>query len=486
MFLFIETAFSMIFGYIFWVILSRFATPEIVGTSSTVISLSTIFITVVAMGIPNGLQRFLGKSFSERKLENAKVLTNASLLLTTIGIVICCVLILLGNNWFDETFRIDFKLLIVVILLIGTYSITNLFRFVVIASLNTKKLPVIMIASSIVKQVVAVLLVMIGTGALGATIGYAFFPILSSLFLSILVLTIFKSAKGKPEVVFKRSLKDILVASVVSWIPTIIYTVGLHLGQIMVFRTHGANQAGVYFIAFSIAGAISAVMLVLLTITYPALSAMHDGRKRLAWRVTKISLIIAMPLASAIIFSSKEIMQLFGKSYIDGSFSLEILLLSMVPTAVMTGVNTLVYSYGNYRQVLVIGLSSNIPRAALYFILVPIYGGVGAAISFTAGSISGFILSIIIAKQIGMKIFWKDLALILLIPMGFAFILSHFEINYIAVIAITLITSYMLFLRVGIVTRIDVQDSLGVLPSKIANPAIKLLNAIGNKLNRSY
>jgi len=158
----------------------------------------------------------------------------------------------------------------------------------------------------------------------------------------------------------------------------------------------------------------------------------------------------------------------------------------MVPTAVMTGVNTLVYSYGNYRQVLVIGLASNIPRAILYFILVPIYGGVGAAISFTAGSISGFILSIIIAKQIGMKIFWKDLALILLIPMGLAYILSHFEINYLVVIAITLITSYMVFLKVGIVARIDVQDSLGVLPSKIANPAIKLLNAIGNKLNRSY
>jgi len=85
-----------------------------------------------------------------------------------------------------------------------------------------------------------------------------------------------------------------------------------------------------------------------------------------------------------------------------------------------------------------------------------------------------------------MKIFWKDLALILLIPMGFAFILTHFEINYLVVIAITLITSYILFLKVGIVTRIDVQDSLGVLPSNIANPVIKLLNTIGNKLNRSY
>src|SRR3989475_1080867 len=412
----------MIFGYIFWFILSRFTTPEIVGTSSTVISLSTIFITIVAIGIPSGIQRFLGKSFSELKIENAKVFTSSSLLLTAIGIVASGILILIGKDWFDETFRIDFNLLIVVILLIGTYSITNLFRSVVIASLNTKKLPLIMILSSVVKQVIAIILVMIGAGALGVTIGYAFFPILSSLFLSIVVLTIFKSSKRKPDVVFNRALKDILTASTVSWIPSIIYTVGLHLGQIMVFGTHGANQAGVYFIAFSIAGAISAVMLVLLTIAYPALSAMDDGRKRLTWRVTKISLIIAIPISSAVIFTSKETMQLFGQSYIAGSFPLEILLVSMLPTAIMTGINTLVYSYGNFRQVLVIGLSSNIPRAVLYFTLVPIYGSMGAAVSYTIGSIAGFIWSAVIAKKIGLKISWKDLVLILLIPTGFAFI----------------------------------------------------------------
>src|SRR3989475_8720077 len=412
----------MIIGYIFWFVLSKITTAEIIGTSSTVISLATIFSTVVIMGIPTGIQLFLGKNFSELKLQNVKMFINASLLLMAIGVIVSCILILIGKDWFDQTFRIDFKLLLVVILLIGTYAISTLFRSVVISSLNTKKLPVIMISSSIIKLVIAVILVTIGTGALGVTIGYAFYPVLASLFLSIIVLNILKSSKGKSEVVFSRCLKDVLVASVVSWIPSIIYTVGLHLGQIMVFGSHGAKQAGVYFIAFSIAGAISAVMLVLLTIAYPALSAMDDGRKRLTWRVTKISLIIAIPISSAVIFTSKETMQLFGQSYIAGSFPLEILLVSMLPTAIMTGINTLVYSYGNFRQVLVIGLSSNIPRAVLYFTLVPIYGSMGAAVSYTIGSIAGFIWSAVIAKKIGLKISWKDLVLILLIPTGFAFI----------------------------------------------------------------
>src|SRR5206468_4433119 len=102
-----------------------------------------------------------------------------------------------------------------------------------------------------------------------------------------------------------------------------------------------AGQAGVYFIAFSIAAAISTVMTVLLSIAYPALSAMTDGRKRLAWRLTKISMIIAVPFSSTIIFYSKELLQIFGHTYVDGSSILQVLLLSMFPIAIFSGINTL-------------------------------------------------------------------------------------------------------------------------------------------------
>ena len=78
-----------------------------------------------------------------------------------------------------------------------------------------------------------------------------------------------------------------------------------------------------------------------------------------------------------------------------------------------------------------IGISANIPRDLLYFILVPIYGNTGAAISNIIGSIIGFVVSITIAKKIGMQIFWKDLTFILVIPTAFAYVLSYLGINYI-------------------------------------------------------
>ncbi len=364
----------MLFGYIFWLIMSKITTPQVIGVSSTVVSLGAIFATVANIGIPIGVQRFLGKSFSERKLSDAKVYVKTSLLLTAIGIVACGALILITYNWIHDTFRIDFSLIIVTISLIGSTAITTLLRSIVIASLKTKTLPIIMILSAIAKIVLGVILILIGVGALGIAISFTFYPILSSILLTISIVMIFKSLPNdKAEVSFGESFKNILVSGGASWIPYVIHTAALYLGPLLVFGSIGASQAGVYFIAYSLFTAIAAFMSVLFTIAYPVLSAMQEGRKKFAWRVTKMSLIMSLPLSYSVIFYSKQIMQLFGQDYAVGASSLQILLLSMLPIVVMTGINTLVNAYGNYRQVLAIGVATNIPTAILYLIFIPIY-----------------------------------------------------------------------------------------------------------------
>ncbi len=485
-YLFIETMVSMLSGYVFWFGLSKITTPEVIGISSTVVSISTIFIVISMIGIPAGIQRFLGKSFAEKKIDESKMFIKSSLFLIVIGIIGSSLLFLLGSDWFIKTFKIDFNLLLVGIVLVGTSAIATLFRGVIIASLKTKKLVIIMIMSSSSKIALGIILSIIGTGALGVTISFALFPILSSILMTIILIRIFKSHKAKSEISFTHSARSVLTASVANWIPHVIYAVGINLGTVVVFGYQGASQAGVYFIAFSIVTGISAIMSVLLTIAYPVLSAMTDGRKRSIWRITKISLIITLPFSSSIMFYSKEIMQLFGQNYIEGSSMLEIMLLSILPTGIITCVTTLVYTYGNYKQVLAIGLASNLPRTVLYFLLIPEYGGIGAAISYSIGTVSGLIISIIIAKKVKMKMGWKDLAIVLLIPSTLAFVQSYFNIHYVLAILITLFISYILFLRLQIITRIDLQDSFGILPPHISNPLLKMLNALGKKLNSSY
>jgi O-antigen/teichoic acid export membrane protein len=250
-----------------------------------------------------------------------------------------------------------------------------------------------------------------------------------------------------------------------------------------VFGSQGSNQAGVYFIALTIVNGITGVMYSLFTIGLPALSGMQDGRKRFTWHTIRLSVLLSLPFSSSLIFYSKEIMQLIGQDYSQGALSLQILLLSMLPTAILTGVNALAYSYGNYRQVLMIGLATSIPRTMLYFVLVPISSSTGAAISYTIGAVVGFILSVIIAKKsIGMLIFWKDLVLTLVIPTVIAFIFGNiFHINYVMGIIGTVVISYLVLLLLRVLRRSDVTDSLNMFPYSISNPLIGLLNRLDKK-----
>jgi O-antigen/teichoic acid export membrane protein len=484
-YIYFENIVATISGYLLWLFLSKVTTPEVIGTASVVVSLAAIFVSIVSIGITGSVPRFLGKSFSEQKLEDARVLVKSSLLLVLIGIFAGSIMILFAKDyWILDT--LDFSLIVLSILLMGSTAIANLFRYIVIASLKTKILVIQQIISSTTKIILAIILVLIGTGAVGLTSSFVFSQIITIILIAFTVMTIFKASKNnKSEITFNHSCENILVAGIPTWIPALIATIGVQLGPVIVFGSGGARQAGAYFMAFSIFTAITAIMYSLFSIAYPALSAMRDGRKRYTWRLIKMSIVISSPLSSSLIFYSKDILGLLGPVYVNGSTSMEILLISILPTAVMTGINTLVYSYGNYRQVLIIGISANIPRTVLYFILVPIYGGAGAAISNTIGSLIGFAVSIAIAKKIGMQIFWKDLIFILIIPTVFGYVLSYLGINYIAGILMTLIVSYVVFLKLQILTICDIKDSLGILPVKISKPIINVLNIVNKKLTRS-
>jgi O-antigen/teichoic acid export membrane protein len=478
-YIYIETIASLISGYIFWVIMSNITTSETIGISSTLVSLASIVAVIANIGIPTGVQRFLGKSFSDKKLEEAKTWVLIALFLITMGIAASSIAILILQNWI-HVFDFDLELIFIAILFVGSSAISMLFRSVIIASLKTKSLPIIIIASSIVKLVLAVALLLIGTGAVGLTIGIASNYVLSSILLGIFVMrTIFKSTSPSNLIErFVANSKSILVSSIVYWIPLLITTIGSQLGTIVVFGSQGAIHAGVYFLTLTIVTGITSVMNSLFTIALPTLSGLRDYRKRFSWHTIRFSAILLLPFSCSLIFYSEEVMQLFGQGYVSGSSSLEILLLSMLPMAVLTGINTLVYSYGNYRDVLVIGLAVSVPRTLLYFVLVPLYGEAGAAAGYTFGAVMGCLVSLVIARKIGMRISWKELGIIFIVPASLAFALNYTHVNFVIGIFATNALSYVILLKTRIVTGSDVRDILEILPENMSNRLAKLVNKL--------
>ena len=474
----------MVYGYAFWYILSRISSPDVIGISSSLISLAAIFVSLASIGIPVGSQRFLGRMFLEGKFEDVKLFVKTSLIITTVGIITCCMLLLIGRDWLFGTYH--YNLIAITVILIASSTISVLFRYVIIASLETRKLLIISVFSSGVKLFLTIILVFIATDELGVMIGFTIAPMLSAILFAINVRSLIKESQKRSSFKFIETFRILLKASVVTWIPSFMDTIGGQIGTVIVLGIQGSSQAGFYFIAFQISIGISAVIWALESITYPVLSAMSGGRNLFLWRVIKIGLIIVLPLSSSALFYSKDIMQIFGYNYAEGSMPLQLLLLSILPTAITAGISILMYSYGNYREVLIIGLATSVPRILLYFIFIPWYSITGAALSFTIGSIIGLIVSIIISRRLGKIIFWKDLALIFFIPILFAFLLSNINIHFIASILISVMLSYILLLKLQIVNKNDVTDSFAVLPSNIATPLSGIVNKIGSKLNKNY
>jgi len=488
-YLYLQLISSMVSGYIFLILLARITTTEIIGTFSLLVSFSEIFANIAIIGLPDSIQKFVGKSFLQNSPEDAKVFVKIAFLLLSGGIIMSSVMILFTKDWISDVFGINFNLLIVADLLLTSYAIYAILYAIVIASLKTKVLPIIIIISSIGKVTLGLTLIISGYGIIGLTLGYTFFgQILSSMLLGFYIIKIFKASTkiAKAVVTFRNGFKSLLVGGLVVWIPVLITTLGIDLGTLVLYSTYGAYQSGVYFIALAIANAVNAVVYSILTISLPVLSSMSDGRKRFVWQTIRIGAIMALPLSTSIIFYSDDVMNLIGSNYKSGALSLQILLTSTFPLIVLSGVETLVYSYGQYRHTLIINLTSSIPRTVLYFALVPILGMTGVAISFTIGSVIGFIASIIVAKKIKLFIFWKPLVLTLFVPLSIAGLLATLHVNYIIGIIITIIVTYLLLMKLHVIDKADGSFFIGLLPDKVSKPLITMSNKIEKIIDWFY
>jgi len=85
-----------------------------------------------------------------------------------------------------------------------------------------------------------------------------------------------------------------------------------------------------------------------------------------------------------------------------------------------------------------------------------------------------------------MKVFFRDQVIILSIPTAISFAFSYIHVHSALGIPIIIVVSYLAFLKLGLITRIDIRDSANVLPKKVGDPIFRFLNKIAEKIKSSY
>ncbi len=465
-FLYIE-AITMIFsGYIYWLLLSKIIDPSSIGLASTIIAFATIVFSFASMGVAGGVQRYIANGIAENKFEKVQGMINSSLLITTLGVFVSGIIILIFRDSISTYFDISVDYILLSIALFVFLVFSALLRAIIIPSLKVKIITVASVLCTFLKLSVTLALVFLDYGVYGIIFGFLTYPILSTLIFTFAIKN--KIYKIVPNLKLFIATKDILLASITFWIPAIISTVGSQLGTITVFLVVGSGNAGVYFIAFSIVTGILVMTSVLSSIAYPTISTIKDGKKRATWRLIKISLLLTIPLSNILLFFPTDILSLFGSSYTIGSSTLQLLSLTSLPTSISTGIGVLLYSYGNNRQFLLLGLVTSIPRVLLYFLFVPTLGADGAALSYLIGSISGAIISLFYAKKVKMMLFHKQIFILFFVPIIIAIPFYFLDLNAIISIVIILVSSYIVFFALRLIDSQDTSDIIKILPGSIA------------------
>jgi O-antigen/teichoic acid export membrane protein len=457
LFLFTGVVVSALLGYVYWFLVSQLSGAEVVGIANSILSLSSLVSGIAILGVPTGVQRFLGKEFSRNNVRSLNTYFWTSFIFTLLLSLFSAVLI-----WVISFLNVSFigfseNMLFLsgtIVLLSFSVVMSALFTSII----RTEFTAISNVGSSITKLSLGIFLVYLGFGWLGAIMGI----ILSSFFLMILMLFFtyreLRRLGGVKISLSAKALRESLHAGLVSWLPGVVGLLGQQLGILMLYGNRGGSEAGIFYIALAIFSLVYMLPASFMSILFPVLSGLAEEGKRTAWKALKVCLALACPLSVFLILYAGFPLSLVGKDYIQAAPTLSLLALSIVPLTFVSAVTNLVYAYGSYGKALGIGLAVNVPQVMLYFILIPIYGEYGVALSYVAGAIIGTGVAAYVSKTIMFQVSIKEITIAVMTPLGAALLCFVTRLDWLIGGTTILLVSVLCYGRAGVVERSDLAE----------------------------
>ena len=453
--LFAGSSFSSVLNFFFWVIASHFVSVDIIGYTASILSLQSIFIIILTLGIPAGLQRYVGIAKGEDDAEKITTyfLTGLSTLIV-VNVPIILFFLIAPTLGFGGIIQQEI-VLVSLLLLLGFW--TPLFNSLFMALIRADIMTLAQILSSTVKTALCFILLYFGLGFMGLFVSIsAFYLVLGFILFTGAYKIVNKSVTGAFFDI--SNLKSLLQAGTASWFPRVLATIGESSGVLIIFGLMGGTETGYYFLAFAISSIFYTLPGSILGLMFPYLSSIKRGRTQAALDAIRLSLAITAPLAFVLIVYSYLPFLILGPEFARAGPMLEILLVGAIISTMVSGYFSHVYAEGKYKHVAMIGLSTNLSRLILYSPLVLLLSGVGASIAFTLGQVFGLVAIVGSAKSFGFRFEWNRYLLaisILILPSLF---LITFNIHWLIGIPFILLFSLVAYGRLGVITKADLQE----------------------------
>ncbi len=459
--LYLRSLVNNLSGFIYWMVISLIGGAGIVGLTSATVALAGIITSFLSLGGEVGVQRFVGacRGRGDREGVTNYFWTATLFRIATfipIGLAMMVLSLVKLSFWGLSS---DMLFFAGVMVLLGSVTV---FDSLLASHLETKPIFIGAVVGNAVRLPLGIGLVMFGWGWVGAVVGCI---ALTPVAFTVKLLPSLKLARFR--LCFNlEALRDVLKAGVASWLPGMVAVLGQQLGVLTLFGVRGAVETGLYYVSFALMGVVTGVGGSVLGLMMPVLSGMVDGRKRACWRAIKISLVLVTPLAFVLAVYPEVPLGLLGKEYVNAAPMLMLLALTIPASLISVGVTSLIYAYGMYVTILILGLVGNLSRIAAYIPFSYLMGGVGVALSYVLGAYISLVAVVFVCRRVGFNPGFREALLITVFPLCLALVFHVLNVGWLLGVSALLFLSYVFYLRMGVLSRGDLRELAYALASK--------------------
>lgn len=404
---FVGTFLGLGLNYVYAIVLARLLGPEQFGLYALGLGCFNLLSVIALAGLDTAVLRFVPALRAQNDAAGIGGIIRAALVLSSgLGVLFATVLLLssdmLANQFLhhpDATTVLQLFALSIPLFVVSTVAITALQAFGEVRWRTSVKY----LCEPVVRFAVTLALIWAGWGLISALVAL---PVALAITAVLALLPFRQLLSNGNKSIFSGMVNGNVLKYSLPLFGGLVLN-GLATRSDVLFLGHWipVEQVGIYSAAFQTSAIMAVVLGTLESIATPFLSesiSKNDkGRIRsLACTVVRWTVTGTLPLIIVMVVFAKDIMALFGNDFESGWVCLVILAIGQFANSAMGCSNGMLLWAGQSKLVMWNSVFASAVQIGLYFVLIPTYGAIGAALAASAGIVLVVILRVVQVHQI--------------------------------------------------------------------------------------
>lgn len=382
---------SLILGFFFWIIASRYYTPNDIGIVSTILSSMSLISMISSVGFPTALLFYL-----PRDQNNVDKVINSCITVSVVISTVFSAVFVLGLSIWEPLLKSTFNSLGLIVIFVIITIMTTVSALMSGVFTAERRSSFAMIKDNIFGLAkIFPLALFAGIGTIGIFISWGVGLIVAVIIGFILLCRILKYS---PMLMFDPVIKSMAGYSAMNYIAGILYNLPKLILPIMIASTISTESAGYFFIAMTVAGLLYGISQSISS------SLLVESFKGDIWKniskAIRFNLFIIIPGLLSFMVFGRFVMSLFNHSYEENAtVTLIILAMASIPLSAINIFNTVRNIQKRTGSTVKINAIVAVMTLIMSVPLMRIMGIEGAALAYLIGNVTGAIIIIIRIKS---------------------------------------------------------------------------------------